>query len=65
MHESTGLLVAPGRPDLLADELRRVILDPDLGQRLGRAGRQRVESEFSLERMLEAKSDLYRALSGR
>jgi glycosyltransferase involved in cell wall biosynthesis len=61
----TGSSVPPGRPDLLARELREVLVKEDRRKQLGDAGRKRVESEFSLQRMLDAKSHLYRELSGR
>ncbi len=43
----TGLLVPPGRPDELADALRRVLDDRDLARAFGEAGRRRVEERFS------------------
>jgi len=43
----TGLLVPPGRPDELADALRRVLDDRDLAHAFGEAGRRRVEEHFS------------------
>lgn len=46
----TGLLVAPQDPGQLADALRRLYRDPELGARLGRAGRRRVVDEFDLTR---------------
>jgi glycosyltransferase involved in cell wall biosynthesis len=46
----TGLLVLPGRADLLADAIARLGAAPDLRDRMGLAGRRRVEEEFALER---------------
>jgi glycosyltransferase involved in cell wall biosynthesis len=46
----TGLLVTPGRLDELTDALERLIADPDLGARLGRAGREKVLEEFDVDR---------------
>lgn len=45
----TGYLVSPGRPDLFAERVLRLLLDPDLRTRLGEAGRARVCARFSLE----------------
>jgi glycosyltransferase involved in cell wall biosynthesis len=44
--EVSGLLIRPGRSDLLVDALQRLAADPDLRRRMGRAGRDRVRSEF-------------------
>jgi len=45
----TGLLVTPGRADALAAGLERVCDDAALRQRLGAAGRRRVEQEYSMQ----------------
>jgi glycosyltransferase involved in cell wall biosynthesis len=44
--EVSGLLVAPGRADTLANALSRLAADGDLRERLSVAGRKVVESEF-------------------
>ncbi|MBE2317967.1 glycosyltransferase family 4 protein [Solirubrobacter sp. CPCC 204708] len=44
----SGLLVAPGRPEPFADALRRVVREPDLRARLGRAGQAKVAAEFDV-----------------
>jgi glycosyltransferase involved in cell wall biosynthesis len=44
----TGLLVPPQDPLALADALQRLANDPELGRRLGRAGREKVLREFDL-----------------
>jgi len=43
----TGFL-RPARPDTFAEAMHRLFVAPDLADRLGRAGRARVEREFSL-----------------
>jgi colanic acid/amylovoran biosynthesis glycosyltransferase len=43
----TGLLVAPGRTDQLADALERLLLDPALCQKMGSAAREKVVREFN------------------
>jgi hypothetical protein len=47
--EETGLLVEPGTEAELADSLARLIDSPELRQRLGAAGRARLEAEFAVE----------------
>jgi glycosyltransferase involved in cell wall biosynthesis len=43
----TGFLVPPRDPESLSDRMERVLQDPDLRRRMGRAGRARVELEFT------------------
>lgn len=52
LHEETGLLVPPADPVTLAAALQRLLDDPKLGRRLGRAGRARVTAEFCRNRTL-------------
>ncbi len=46
-HDETGLVVPPADPSALALALERLLADPALRQRLGAAGRQRAQAEFS------------------
>jgi glycosyltransferase involved in cell wall biosynthesis len=55
----TGLLIPPGRPDDLAEALRRVLGDSPLRQRLGDAGRIRVRERFDLASFRRAHVELY------
>jgi colanic acid/amylovoran biosynthesis glycosyltransferase len=43
-----GILVRPGRADLLADAIARLAGDVDLRRRLGAAGRQTVQRDFDV-----------------
>jgi glycogen synthase len=43
----TGLLVPPSRPDQLASALRSLLEDPARRRAMGKAGRARVEEQFS------------------
>jgi glycosyltransferase involved in cell wall biosynthesis len=58
-HSRTGYLVPAERPDLLAAALQRLIMDPGERATLGAAGRNRICKEFSVERMVAAKEELY------
>jgi len=60
LEGETGRLVAPGDPDALAAALRPLLEAPALRARLGRAGAERAEREFSLRAMTEAYRALYR-----
>lgn len=47
LADQTGLLVPPSDPPALAAALTRLIRDPDLRQRLGQAGCDRVQQDFT------------------
>jgi glycogen synthase len=55
----TGVLVPPGRPDLLAGALNRVLANPALARELGRAGRRRVEERFAWSSVAERTEQVY------
>ena len=56
----TGLLVPPRAPDELAAAILRIHRDPALGQRLGAAGRSRVETVFDARRMVADYENIYK-----
>lgn len=57
---ATGLLVPPGDASALADALKRLADAPELRERLGRGGRERVERDYEVGRCTER---LYQLLS--
>jgi glycosyltransferase involved in cell wall biosynthesis len=59
VHGRTGLLVPPADPPALAAAMSSLLADRVLAARLGEAGRDRVHSLFSHERMLTAYTALY------
>ena len=59
-----GLLVPPGEAEALAAAIMRLLEAKDLRIRLGRAGRERVERNFSVERMVEGNLGVYREVLG-
>ena len=63
-HEVTGLLVGEGRPDELADAVRRLHADPALAARLADGGRARAVERFSADASADAFSALFSDLVG-
>jgi glycosyltransferase involved in cell wall biosynthesis len=59
-----GLLVEPGNPEGLASALSRLLQDPSLRARLAAAARAAAVQRFSLARLGEQTSSLYRQLIG-
>jgi glycosyltransferase involved in cell wall biosynthesis len=62
-HGVTGVLVAPGRPEELADALVALLEDASRAEALRVAARRRVEERFSLDRMVAAHEALYAGAS--
>lgn len=54
-----GLMVPSEDPEALAEKILNLLNDPDLGVRLGCAGRDTVEAAFSLEMMVARYQALY------
>jgi len=65
INEETGLLTPVADPPALAAAILRVAVDPALGERLAGAGRSLVESEYTVERMVEKTAAAYALLTDR
>ena len=61
-HEVSALLVEPGNSDALAAALGRVLDDPELGESLGAAARQRVLDKWSWFHTAQRTVEQYEAL---
>ena len=59
----TGLLIDPKAPTELCVALDSLAADPSRVRRMGNAGRQRVEREFSRARMIENYSQMYETVA--
>jgi rhamnosyl/mannosyltransferase len=55
----TGLTVPPENPTALAEAINRLLEGEKLRQAYGNAARKRVESEFTLEQMVEKTLEVY------
>ncbi len=60
----TGLLIPPGRPDLLAQAMLRLADDPALVHHMGEAGRQRAARHFSAASFTQAVAGFYGRMLG-
>jgi glycosyltransferase involved in cell wall biosynthesis len=60
----SGFTVPPRQPAALAAAINRLLDDPELRERFGRAARARVEREFSTDAMVERTLQLYRDVLG-
>lgn len=63
--EVNGLLIEPGSVGGLASALARVLTDTELRGRLGRAGREVVESDYDFKHRIQKFRELYDDLLGR
>jgi glycosyltransferase involved in cell wall biosynthesis len=59
---TTGFLVPSQDPEALSNAIIRVLESPDLADRLGEAGYNRVAAQFSLKSTVQKTEDLYTAL---
>jgi len=58
----TGFLVPPGEVNELQKKLEVLIRDPQLRKEMGRAGRERYLEHFTLDRMVEKTTIVYREI---
>ena len=61
-HDRTGLLSPAEDVQQFADNLARLLLEPDLAKAMGLAGRKFLQNRFTLDRMAAELSDLYQRL---
>ena len=59
---AAGLLIPPGRPDKLAEAVRRLKAEPSLARQLAAAGAQRAGEEFTAQRYANDVRGLYYSL---
>jgi glycosyltransferase involved in cell wall biosynthesis len=59
----SGLLVAPGSVEQLVRALERLASSSELRERMGLAGRQKVEQEFDARHCAEQAADVFKAMA--
>jgi len=58
-----GFLVPPYQPEIMAEKTALLIDNPELRIQMGKAGRQRVEKDFTLEDQIKKFLSIYQSLS--
>ena len=58
-HGKTGLLIPPNNPRALAEAVVQLLRDPERAQRMGRAGYEKIQREFSLHTMVARTEAMY------
>jgi sugar transferase (PEP-CTERM/EpsH1 system associated) len=59
VHGKTGLLVPAQSPQELAAAISRLYQDSSMGKNMGLLGRQRVEKQFSIHKMIQQYEQMY------
>jgi colanic acid/amylovoran biosynthesis glycosyltransferase len=54
-----GLLVPPASPEHIADAVERLIVEPGLVERIGKAGRARIEGQYNLAKNIPALAQVF------
>jgi glycosyltransferase involved in cell wall biosynthesis len=57
-----GFVVPPANPIALADALEKLLLNPELRQQMGTAGRDRVQRYFSTDAYVNGVLEVYQSL---
>lgn len=58
----TGYLIPQESPDLVAEKIEYLLEHRELRERMGEKGRERIEREFNIEKMVNAHLDLYKKI---
>jgi glycosyltransferase involved in cell wall biosynthesis len=60
--QETGFLVNVGDRGAFAQKAQMLLSDSDLAQRMGAAGKQRMQTHFTVEQLVQRHAELYRSL---
>lgn len=53
IHQETGFLIPPEKPELFADALETLVIQPLIAERMGKLGRHRAIEIFDIERVID------------
>jgi len=59
INGKTGILVPPTNPEALANTIIKLIKNPKLREKMGKAGRKRVEKYFTIKKMVKEYEKVY------
>jgi glycosyltransferase involved in cell wall biosynthesis len=62
VDQETGFLVNPSNPAQMAEKIERLINDPDLCEKMGKAGLERVKNGFAIDQMIDRYVILYKLI---
>jgi len=62
VHQVTGLLVEPDSPELMANAIQQLLDNPDERVTMGKRGRERLISHFSIQSCVDKWTHLYESL---
>lgn len=65
LEGENGFVVPPRSPEALAEAIEKLVSDAELRERMGKASRRRIETEFSMDRMIERFTAWYEELAAR
>lgn len=62
---TTGILIPPARPDMLAEKIRYLAENPQMADEMGDEAYRTIHSKFTVERQAQQLTDLYKQLAKR
>lgn len=62
VNDKTGILVAPGDSEALFKAMNKLILNPQMAEKMGREGKRRLSALFAIEEVVKEVESLYKML---
>ncbi|MFM2359451.1 MAG: hypothetical protein RLY16_1444 [Bacteroidota bacterium] len=64
-HRTTGFLIAPKSPDVLAEKIQQLMHDDQLAIQMGQAGKKIIQEQFTIEKMCNTFFATYQELASK